>query len=103
LFRKTNDREKQNLINERERQNTAIRTFENDLNEMKIRENNLTNEIRDKTSLEERIETLKKEIVSLTATSKARLFFPVINVRYLIAKHRIWIPKFPKRKFRLIF
>jgi DNA repair protein RAD50 len=57
-------------MTERERQNNALRTFENDLHDLQMRENNLTNQIRDKDTLEASIETMKADIVSFTARLK---------------------------------
>lgn len=67
-----NEREKQSLITERERQNTAIRTLEANLHKMELRERDLANELREKSSLEERIEVTKKEIVAFTGRLKVQ-------------------------------
>jgi DNA repair protein RAD50 len=57
-------------MTERERQNNAQRTYENDLHKMQMRENNLTNQIRDKDTLEASIETMKSDIASFTTRLK---------------------------------
>lgn len=64
-----NDREKQALITERERQTNAQRNYENDLHAMELRENNLKNQIREKDNLEASVLRLKQDIDS----SQARL------------------------------
>jgi DNA repair protein RAD50 len=57
-------------VNERERQNNAARKFEIDIHDMQLRERDLTSDLRDKTALEERIEVMKKEIVTFTSRLK---------------------------------
>lgn len=57
-------------MSERDRQSNAIRTYEGDLHAMQLRESTLTNQIRDKTALEERVETMQKEITAFTARTK---------------------------------
>jgi DNA repair protein RAD50 len=57
-------------MSERERQSVAQRTYENDLHTMTLRASNLTNEIRDKDTLEASIEAMKNEIVTCTARLK---------------------------------
>ncbi|KII86927.1 hypothetical protein PLICRDRAFT_665598 [Plicaturopsis crispa FD-325 SS-3] len=63
---RTNEREKQSLSADKERLINLTRTLENDLYSLQIQENNLNNRLRDKTALEERIETMKGEIVTFT-------------------------------------
>lgn len=55
---------------DRERLQSTQRTYENDLHDMQIRENNLTNQIREKDTLIASIETMKKDIASFTARLK---------------------------------
>lgn len=69
-YRRDNDREKQSLMTERERHNNAQRTFENDLNTMRLREINLTNQIRDKDALETSISQMKQDIITFSARLK---------------------------------
>ena len=68
--RRTNDREKQSLVTERERQTNAQRTFENDLHELQMRESNLANKLRDKDTLQANIEIMKTDIISFIARLK---------------------------------
>ena len=68
--RRTNDREKQSLMTERERQNNAQRTYENDLHAMQMKESNLKIQIRDKDTLEASIETMKNDISTFTTRLK---------------------------------
>lgn len=66
LCRRSNEREKQTITLERERQNASLRTIETSLHGMELSERDLTNEIREKEALEERIEVMQKEIVNFT-------------------------------------
>ncbi|KAF5382729.1 hypothetical protein D9615_002851 [Tricholomella constricta] len=62
--------EKQQLMSERERQKDAVRTIENSLHSMELKERDLTNEIRDKHALEKRMEEMKQEITAFTTRMK---------------------------------
>lgn len=68
--RRSNDREKQALTTERERQINLTRNIENDLHSMRLRENEISNQIREKVSLEQLIETLRKDIAIDNVTMK---------------------------------
>jgi DNA repair protein RAD50 len=57
-------------MTERERMNNALRSYEGDIHAMQMQENTLNNQLRDMTTLEERIATMKKEIVTFTARVK---------------------------------
>jgi len=73
-----NEREKQALVPERERQTKAQRTYENDLHAMEIRENNLTNQIGAKGALEASMKQMKLDIDSFHIRSKVIV---VLNTR----------------------
>jgi hypothetical protein len=75
--RRQNERDKQLLLTERERQINAVRSFETDLHRMEVRETTLANQIRDKEALEERIVTMKREVVACSAEIKVILCFDV--------------------------
>ncbi|RDB18009.1 DNA repair protein rad50 [Hypsizygus marmoreus] len=64
------EREKQNILADRDRQKDAVRTIENSLHSMELKERDLQNEIREKTVLEERIETMNREIATSTSRIK---------------------------------
>lgn len=68
-----NEREKQALILERERQTSTARNFESSLHQMELNEKDLTNNLREKSALEDRVEQMKKEIVSLNNQLKVCL------------------------------
>lgn len=70
MFSRANERERQSLTTERDRQNSAIRTFETSLHQMELRERDLNNEIREKSALEERVETMRTEVTTFTAKMK---------------------------------
>lgn len=70
---RTNEREKQSIIIERDRQNAAIRTIETNLHTMELRERDLNNEIREKSALEGQIEVMKQDIIKFTTKSKVLL------------------------------
>ncbi|KAG1899589.1 uncharacterized protein F5891DRAFT_1189393 [Suillus fuscotomentosus] len=62
---RSNERERQALMTERDHQNQLLRTNENDLHSMEKKENILSNQIRDKDIMEERIVTMTNEIATL--------------------------------------
>lgn len=64
------EREKQALSTEKERQITALRTHENELHSMQLREKDLQNELKDKEALEARTEGMRKEMAEATARLK---------------------------------
>jgi len=57
-------------MSERERIKDAIRTIENNLHSMELKERDLKNEIRDKDALEKRMEEMKQEINAFTIRMK---------------------------------
>ncbi|KAG5639217.1 hypothetical protein H0H81_005696 [Sphagnurus paluster] len=67
---RTVEREKQQLISERERQKDSVRTIENGLHSLELKERDLQNEIRDKDALEKRMEAMKQEIINFTTRMK---------------------------------
>jgi DNA repair protein RAD50 len=75
--RRTNDKEKGNLMTERERQNNAQRTYENDLHRLEMKESNLKNQIHDKDTLEASIDAMKNDIASSNARLKVTEIFQI--------------------------
>lgn len=65
-----NERERQAIMTERDRQHSSLRTYESDLHAMEKKENTLSNQIRDKDIMEERIGAMSKEVNALSARSK---------------------------------
>lgn len=65
-----NERERSNLSSERERQNNLIRTLEGDIHSLELTKRDLAAKLRDKTTCEERIATMKQEIADFTVQSK---------------------------------
>lgn len=61
-------------MTERDRQNSSLRTHEGDLHAMEKKENALSNQIRDKDNMEERIVVMTNEISSLSAKLKVPSF-----------------------------
>ena len=64
------EKEKNRTIQDRERQNAAIRSIETSLHAMQLNERDLNNEIREKTNLEERIEAMRQEIAVFMTNMK---------------------------------
>ncbi|KAI6005382.1 P-loop containing nucleoside triphosphate hydrolase protein [Pisolithus marmoratus] len=64
---RTNERERQAIMTERDRLNSSLRTCESELHAMEKKENTLSNQIREKDLMEERIDVMTKEITSLNA------------------------------------
>lgn len=67
---RSNERERQALMTERDHQNQLLRTNENDLHAMEKKESTLSNQIRDKDIMEERIVTMTNEIATLHSKLK---------------------------------
>ncbi|KAF8552026.1 hypothetical protein OG21DRAFT_1486552 [Imleria badia] len=67
---RANERERQAIMTERDRQNSSLRTYEGDLHAMEKKENTLSNQIRDKEIMEERIIAMTTEISALSAKLK---------------------------------
>ncbi|TFK64624.1 hypothetical protein BDN72DRAFT_963073 [Pluteus cervinus] len=62
------DKERQTLLNERERHNQALATAERGLHTLELQEQTLSAELAKKTLLEEQVANARKEITSSTAT-----------------------------------
>jgi predicted DNA-binding protein YlxM (UPF0122 family) len=67
---RANERERQAIMTERDRQNSSLRTYESDLHAMEKKENTLSNQIRDKDDMEERIITMANEVTALNSKLK---------------------------------
>ncbi|KAF8836218.1 hypothetical protein BDN67DRAFT_974411 [Paxillus ammoniavirescens] len=67
---RANERERQAIMTERDRQNSSLRTYESDLHAMEKKENTLSNQIRDKDVMEERIITMANEVTALNSKLK---------------------------------
>lgn len=78
---RANERERQAIMTERDRQNSSLRTYEGDLHSMEKKENTLSNQIRDKDMMEERIVVMTNEISALSARLKV-----LFNVHLLCAR-----------------
>jgi DNA repair protein RAD50 len=68
--RRNLERAKQHLMNDRERQRETVRTIENNVHSMELKERDLKTEIREKTALEERVESMKKDIITFNSRLK---------------------------------
>ncbi|CDO71491.1 hypothetical protein BN946_scf184909.g85 [Trametes cinnabarina] len=67
---RTNEREKQNLLADRDRQNAALRSLETDLHRLELEESQCQNQLRDKDELERRIAEMKAEIAAANTRLK---------------------------------
>ncbi|KAG9308463.1 P-loop containing nucleoside triphosphate hydrolase protein [Chiua virens] len=67
---RANERERQAIMTDRDRQNSSLRTYEGDLHAMEKKENTLSNQIRDKDIMEERIVVMTNEIGALSVKLK---------------------------------
>ncbi|OBZ71496.1 DNA repair protein RAD50 [Grifola frondosa] len=65
-----NEREKQNIMADRERQTNATRSQENDLHRIQLRESQLKNQMQARTALEQRVEEMRQEISVANAQIK---------------------------------
>ncbi|KAF9463040.1 hypothetical protein BDZ94DRAFT_1362864 [Collybia nuda] len=63
---RANEREKQTIMIERDRQLAAIRAIETGLHTMELKERDLNNEIREKTKLEGQIDVMKHDVIKFT-------------------------------------
>ena len=70
-------------MTERDRQNSSLRTHEGDLHSMEKKENTLSNQIRDKDIMEERIVVMTNEISALSARLKVSFHLPCV-VSYVL-------------------
>jgi hypothetical protein len=82
---RANERERQAIMTERDRQNSSLRTYEGDLHSMERKENTLSNQIRDKDVMEERIVVMTNDISALSARLKV---FILSAIRYLSCAQR---------------
>ena len=67
---RANERERQNLISERDRQLNSFRALESDLQRMRLEESEKRNQLRDKDDLERRITEMRVEITTINAQIK---------------------------------
>ncbi|KAI0670775.1 hypothetical protein C8Q78DRAFT_1078750 [Trametes maxima] len=67
---RTNEREKQIFVTDRERQNTALHSLEKELHRLELDESECRNQLRDKDELERRIAEMKSEIAAATSRLK---------------------------------
>ncbi|KAF8631077.1 hypothetical protein AX15_002678 [Amanita polypyramis BW_CC] len=67
---RTNERERQHLMQERDRQLGALRAQENVLHQMELNERDMTTKLREMTKLEEQIVAYKKDITTFTGRLK---------------------------------
>lgn len=72
-YRRSNNREQSNLLADKERHINSQRTLESEIMKMQMKENTLSNEIRDKDNLEANIAQMKQDIQTLTARLRVRL------------------------------
>ncbi|KAH9986706.1 hypothetical protein BJV77DRAFT_52857 [Russula vinacea] len=63
---RNNEKEKQNLQNDRERRNNIIRTHETDLHQLQLQETDLRSKVREKEALQRSVEAMQLEMTSLT-------------------------------------
>lgn len=68
-YRKASDREKDNLVRDRESKNSTLRQLGDELHKKELEESECRNQLRDKDELERRIEEMRTEI----ATAQVRL------------------------------
>lgn len=67
---RANERERQSLSTERERQLGALRTLESDLQRMRLDEAEMKSQLRDKADLERRIAEMRKDIANVNSQAK---------------------------------
>ena len=65
-----NEREKQQLLADRDRQNAVLRSLETELHRMELEESQCQNQLRDKDELERRIVEMKTEIAAANTRLK---------------------------------
>jgi hypothetical protein len=64
------EKDKNNFMQSRDRQNVAIRNTETSLHAMELNERDLNNEIREMNNLEGQIEAMRQEIIAFTQKLK---------------------------------
>lgn len=87
-------------MTERDRQNSSLRTYEGDLHSMERKENTLSNQIRDKDAMEERIVVMTNDISALSARLKVFHFtsHPLFVTGSTPRFPRNWTGSLPRRK-----
>ena len=70
ISRRANERERQALTAERDRQLSALRTLESDLQRMRLEESEMKNQLRDKADLERRITEMRRDVTNVNSQSK---------------------------------
>lgn len=98
LCSRSNEREKQALVAEKERELNAVRKHEGDLHQIQLDESDLKGRLRDKDSLERRIEELKKEQAESGGT--LQVCYPQCQVKPLLTHFdvRNWMLKSPRHR-----
>lgn len=96
LYSRAVEREKQTLNAERERQKDVVRTIEHSLHSMELNERDLQNEIREKATLEERLEVMKTEILTFTGRLKVFRIKPFLS-KLIRSFLRIWMSRSQRR------
>lgn len=72
--RKASDREKDNLVRDRESKNSTLRQLGDELHKKELEESECRNQLRDKDELERRIEEMRAEIT--TAQARLKVWLP---------------------------
>lgn len=70
---RSNERERQALQTEKERVHNVLRTFEKDLNDLRLREVNLKSQLKDRSMLEKQVEDMRVEVATASRTFKVRI------------------------------
>lgn len=81
------------MVQDRDRQTTAIRRLEDEVKEMEYNHKDLSAQHREKTALEEQVETLKKECSEMMSKSKVTFHEspPTLCLTYVF--FRAWIAR----------
>ncbi|KAH9936391.1 uncharacterized protein B0H18DRAFT_322046 [Fomitopsis serialis] len=67
---RTNDRDKQTLMTDRERLNNTLRLYDSELSRLKVRESEVKSQVREKATLEGRIKEWKEDISNFSTQLK---------------------------------
>jgi DNA repair protein RAD50 len=68
--RRSTEKEKQNLQNDRERRNNILRTHEDELHKFQLQETDLRSKVREKEALQRSAEAMQQEMTSLSSQLK---------------------------------
>jgi chromosome segregation ATPase len=94
--RRSTEKERQNLQNDRERRNNVLRAHETELHKLQLQETELRSKVREKEALQKSVEAMKQEVASLNTQSKVMIQCSPLTHELIVI--RTWINKLQKAR-----